>query len=145
MGINREKERGSSTNEQKGSHWPEREGRNRGEDGGRREKKRARRESDRECSKRREKPNERGDRTKISQPRAGTAMALFKNLRERGEEVKKVKVCATLRAVPPSFSPSSAAPRPSLFPSMFGVSFSFFLSAPSRLLDIRLIFSVSLS
>lgn len=101
MGINREKERGSSTNEQKGSHWPEREGRNRGEDGGRREKKRARRESDRECSKRREKPNERGDRTKISQPRAGTAMALFKNLRERGEEVKKVKVCATLRAIPP--------------------------------------------
>lgn len=104
MGINREKERGSSTNEQKGSHWPKREGRNRGEDGGRREKKRARRESDRECSKRREKPNERGDRTKISQPRAGTAMALFKNLRERGEEVKKVKVCATLRAVPPPLS-----------------------------------------
>jgi len=36
--------------------------------------------------------NDREDWTKIDQSQAGTAMALFKNHCERGEEVKKVKV-----------------------------------------------------
>lgn len=86
-GINREKERGPSASEQKGPYVLEREARNR-----ERRKGVRKRESRENPLYKGGRSNEREDRTKIHQSQSGTAMALFKNHCERGEEVKKVKV-----------------------------------------------------
>lgn len=99
----RKGERGPSS-EQKGPYVLEREARNRE----RRKRVRKRERSERIHSIR-GRSNERGDRTKIHQSQSGTAMALFKNHRERGEEVKKVKVWAnasspSLLVKPPPFT-----------------------------------------
>lgn len=86
-GINQEKERGPSASEQKGPYVLEGEARNRE----RRKGARKRESRENPLSKEGDPMNEKTGR-KIHQSQSGTAMALFKNHCERGEEVKKVKV-----------------------------------------------------